>query len=243
MVIRLCGIEGTFLLTLFILCHCPSQHYHRSYDPDYPPEWQDAQPWLTQRKWATNNPIFQPDNVSVACNWPGDPAPSSIPIQAGQNFSGVYYYWQHTYGPMLIWMADCGGDCTTFDATKGKWFKLREDGLMSGTIRDGAWFQQLWADHWDGEPDYYGITIPVNIKPGNYLIRHEIIAIHSENKPQFYPECVHVKVSGDGTAVPGEEYYTSIPGVWSMDRESRPSRFEIEFSVKLRDVMLTSYRA
>ena len=62
-------------------------------------------------------------------------------------------------------------------------------------------------------------TIPATLKAGEYLVRHEIIALHSENKPQFYPECVHVTVSGNGTKLPGEEYLAKIPGVYSMDGE------------------------
>ena len=31
-------------------------------------------------------------------------------------------------------------------------------------------------------------TIPATLKPGNYLLRHELLAIHTSNAPQWYPE-------------------------------------------------------
>ena len=62
-------------------------------------------------------------------------------------------------------------------------------------------------------------NIPRNLRPGNYLVRHEIISLHSAHKPQWYPECAHLVVMGNGTRFPGKEYLAKIPGVYNMDRE------------------------
>lgn len=35
-------------------------------------------------------------------------------------------------GPVNSYMASCNDDCTKFDATTGKWFKIQEDGYDSG---------------------------------------------------------------------------------------------------------------
>jgi hypothetical protein len=122
---------------------------------------------------------------------------------------------------MLIGMADCHGPCSDFNATEGDWFKIAQEGLISGTITTGTWFQRQFQE-WDGLPSNWTETIPANLKPGNYLIRHEIIALHIANKPQWYPECAHLVVSGTGTGVPSKEYYAKLPGVWSMDRAFTP---------------------
>jgi cellulase len=64
-------------------------------------------------------------------------------------------------------------------------------------------------------------TIPRNLKAGNYVIRHEIIALHSagnDNGAQFYPQvnriipkiytyiltvqCLNLKVTGSGSVAP-----------------------------------------
>jgi hypothetical protein len=72
--------------------------------------------------------------MPLACNYPGDPASSSIPICAGDNITAVYYYWLYTVRPMVLWMADCGPDCRTFNASERNWFKIAQRGLISGTI-------------------------------------------------------------------------------------------------------------
>jgi hypothetical protein len=58
-------------------------------------------------------------------------------------------------------------------------------------------------------------TIPSCLKPGYYLVRHEIIALHSaynEGGAQFYPGCHQLNVSGEGTKVPSE--LVSFPGAY-----------------------------
>jgi lytic cellulose monooxygenase (C1-hydroxylating) len=49
------------------------------------------------------------------------------------------------------------------------------------------------------------VTIPRNLKAGNYVIRHEIIALHgasSDNGAQAYPQCLTLQVGGSGTVAP-----------------------------------------
>ena len=55
-------------------------------------------------------------------------------------------------------------------------------------------------------------TIPQSLAPGNYLIRHELLALHQTNTPQFYPECAQLAVTGSGTASPSGSYLAKIPG-------------------------------
>lgn len=125
---------------------------------------------------------------------------------------------------MIAWMAYCsnpGNDCTTFDSSTAAWFKIGQRGLLSGTIETGEWFQKQFSN-WDGSMSLWSETVPRNLRPGRYLVRHEIVSLHSANKPQFYPECAHLEVAGvEGVDVRevGEEYFVRIPGVWSMDRE------------------------
>jgi hypothetical protein len=182
---------------------------------------QDAADWIPQRKWITNNPIFETSNASLSCNSPGTPARAYIPIIAGQNITAVYAYWVHTVGPMIAWLAYCdndANDCHIADSSKADWFKIGQKGLLEGTIEEGTWFQKSFS-LWDGSPSLWTETIPKTLKPGKYLARHEIISLHSANKPQFYPECVHLDVQGSGHGYPGKEFLTKIPGVWSMDRK------------------------
>lgn len=65
--------------------------------------------------------------------------------------------------------------------------------------------------------------MPSTLRAGRYLIRHEIVSLHSAGRPQFYMQCAHVVVGREGLegegVLPGERYLVGIPGVWSMDRE------------------------
>lgn len=182
---------------------------------------QDAASWMPQRKWTSNNPIFETTNASLSCNTPGTPARAYIPITAGQALTAVYAYWVHTVGPMIAWLAYCANesnDCHTFDSAEAEWFKIGQRGLLEGTIEKGTWFQKAFSN-WDGSPSLWEERIPEKLRPGKYLVRHEVVSLHSANKPQFYPECAHLDIRGDGTQVPGKEYLVRIPGVWSMDRK------------------------
>ena len=55
-------------------------------------------------------------------------------------------------------------------------------------------------------------TIPASLAPGNYLIRHELLALHQANTPQFYAECAQLQVTGSGSASPSGDFLASIPG-------------------------------
>ncbi|KAF2638382.1 glycoside hydrolase family 61 protein-like protein [Massarina eburnea CBS 473.64] len=192
--------------------------WYPGYSPYDDPIPQDSAPWMPQRKWITNSPIFETNNISLSCNAPGTPARAYIPVRAGENITAVYMYWVHTVGPMIAWMAHCAhDDCTTFDSSTADWFKIGQRGLEEGTIEMGMWFQKSFS-RWDGSPSLWGERVPKGLKKGKYLVRHEIISLHSANAPQFYPECAHLDVQGDGEGVPGSEFLVRIPGVWRMDQ-------------------------
>ncbi|KAF7670891.1 glycoside hydrolase family 61 protein [Alternaria burnsii] len=195
--------------------------WYPGYDPYGDEAMQDAASWMPQRKWISNNPIFETTNSSLSCNTPGTPARAYIPIRAGENITAAYAYWVHTVGPMIAWMAYCDNadnDCTTFSSETADWFKIGEKGLLNGSIETGEWFQKAFS-MWDGSPSLWSERVPVGLQAGRYLVRHEIISLHSANKPQFYPECAHLEVSNDGKGViPSKEYMVKIPGVWNMDQ-------------------------
>ncbi|RAL62763.1 hypothetical protein DID88_004605 [Monilinia fructigena] len=65
------------------------------------------------------------------------------------------------------------------------------------------------------------VKIPSNIATGNYVLRHEIIALHaagSANGAQNYPQCVSLAIKGTGTTNPAgvsaTTFYTPTdPGI------------------------------
>lgn len=75
-------------------------------------------------------------------------------------------------------------------------------------------------------------TIPANLKPGKYLIRHEAIALHgsaSEGGAQFYPNCMQLLVSGDGTELP--DATVNFPGAYGKRDKGiwNPKMYENRF--------------
>jgi cellulase len=69
------------------------------------------------------------------------------------------------------------------------------------------------------------VTIPSDVKPGTYVVRHEIISLHNalnddyikkSSGAQFYPQCIKIKVTGDGTATPSG---SKFPGTYKWDEK------------------------
>ncbi|CAK7212283.1 hypothetical protein SCUCBS95973_001411 [Sporothrix curviconia] len=199
--------------------------WYRGYDPDENATEQDGQPWMVQRKWASIDPIFSATDPFIACNKPGTPGPAYIPVAAGQNLTAVYWYWLHPVGPMTAWLAACPpldqGGCVGVDVNGLDWFKIWEAGLIAGTgnLAEGIWYQKQFQN-WDGSPDLWPVMIPATLKAGLYVVRHEILSIHIENKPQFYPECAHLNISGPGADLPPTSFYKKFPGAYDPDDPS-----------------------
>ena len=66
------------------------------------------------------------------------------------------------------------------------------------------------------------MQIPSGLAPGNYVLRHEIIALHSAgsaNGAQAYPQCLNLKIGGSGSSAlpagtPATSLYTAEdPGI------------------------------
>ncbi|KAI0883936.1 lytic polysaccharide monooxygenase [Annulohypoxylon maeteangense] len=124
------------------------------------------------------------------------------------------YSWPHNQGPLL----DCQGPCGEWDGRGKRWFKIWEAGYIAtgvpgasdeGQIKSINEGDRWWHSHLilNG----VNITIPAALKPGNYLLRHEIINLRGD-RIQIYPECAQLEVSGEGSAVPSEEYLVDFPG-------------------------------
>ncbi|KAI0002346.1 lytic polysaccharide monooxygenase [Xylariaceae sp. FL0662B] len=193
--------------------------WYRGYSPDEPLEDQAGQPWMIQRIWASIDPIFFVNDTGLACNNPGTAPSSYIPITAGDNLTAVYWYWLHPVGPMSVWLAECGESCDDVDVNDLSFFKIWQAGLLEGNLAEGMWYQKQFQK-WDGEPCLWPATIPATIRPGLYVVRHEILSIHIADKPQFYPECAHLNITGTGTASPSPEYFAKFPGAYD---ENDPS--------------------
>ncbi|KAF1972066.1 glycoside hydrolase [Bimuria novae-zelandiae CBS 107.79] len=177
---------------------------------------------LIQRTWCMT-PLSDPSSGTITCNDKGTTVPGAYhaSVTAGgtirSNWTSVDGYgWPHSTGPIVAYMAACGDDCNNITNTASlKWFKIAEEGLRDNyAVGDyEGWFQyDLWesqiTDHWD-------IVVPKDLKPGRYMIRHEIIMLELD-PIQFYPHCAALEVSGEGELVPSEEFLVQFPGEYVL---------------------------
>ncbi|CAL1702642.1 unnamed protein product [Somion occarium] len=163
-------------------------------------------------------PVKHADNPNLSCGQNAknakvvaDANPGSLLTFSWQSGDDSVPLWPHNTGPMITYMAECTGTtCDKFDSTQAKWFKIHEVGKKT----DGkTWVQ---ADIQSGKS--LTVPLPDDIKAGDYLVRHEIVALHLATDiggAEFYPSCTQVRVGGNGTGVPDKT--VSFPGAYKDD--------------------------
>jgi hypothetical protein len=196
---------------------------------------------VIQRQWSDYNPVTSATDSKLRCNG-GTSATESATAAPGDTVTAVWGQWTHAQGPILVWMYKCAGAFSSCDGSGQGWFKIDEAGFTGDgktvfldTERPSGW---KIADLVGGNKQYSS-KIPQGLAPGNYLIRHELIALHQANAPQWYPECAQLVVTGSGTAQPDSSYKAAIPGYCSNnDANIRVSSMPLLGTE--HDVMLTA---
>lgn len=124
----------------------------------------------------------------------------------------IYRQWTHQQGPVMVWMYKCGGSFSSCDGKSAGWFKIDQMGMTAPPLTGTSWGTAVVYKNlkWTS-------TIPATLAPGNYLIRHELLALHQANTPQFYAECAQLVITGSGTATPSGSYLTAIPAYASAN--------------------------
>ena len=109
--------------------------------------------------------------------------------------------WPVTHhGPVIDYLANCNGPCETVDKSSLKFNKIDAVGLLeqsTGPGTAGSW----GSDRLRIRNNTWTVTIPSTVAQGNYVLRHEIIALHSArtiNGAQNYPHCINLHVTGSG---------------------------------------------
>ncbi|CAE6535125.1 unnamed protein product [Rhizoctonia solani] len=194
--------------------------YHFETDPYTSPT-----PRRIIRKIPGNGPVQDVASIDVQCNgYSAGGVIGSVPASlvavaaAGTQVALNWTKWPESHdGPVITYMARAPSEITKWSpGTDAVWFKVAEQGYENGK----------WAatDIMTGENNGVArFTIPASLKAGQYLIRHEIIALHAAYAypgAQFYPSCIQVEVTGSGTetgpselvAFPGT-YTASTPGI------------------------------
>ncbi|KAF2179410.1 lytic polysaccharide monooxygenase [Zopfia rhizophila CBS 207.26] len=139
------------------------------------------------------------------------PAALHADAATGSKVTLRWTLWPDSHvGPVITYMARCpdSGCDAWVPGASAVWFKVAEEG-RSGT-------SNTWGDtplmKAGGAASY---TIPSCLKAGYYLVRHEIIALHSAYSypgAQFYPGCHQLKVTGSGSTTPSS--LVAFPGAY-----------------------------
>ncbi|KAL7624248.1 hypothetical protein AAE478_005807 [Parahypoxylon ruwenzoriense] len=193
--------------------------FYDGYNPSY--QWKSPPPTVVgwsvpddlQNTFIAPNQFNTPDMV---CHLGAKPAGAAAPVEGGDVIEVQWTPWPASHkGPVIDYLANCNGPCETVDKTKLKFFKIGESGWL-----DQA--SDLWAANvLTNNNNSWLVRIPEDIAPGNYVLRHEIIALHAAANPngaQSYPFCYNLAIDSKGTAKPdgipaGELYGASDPGI------------------------------
>ncbi|EEY22963.1 endoglucanase-4 [Verticillium alfalfae VaMs.102] len=135
----------------------------------------------------------------IACHIKSAPGATTASVAAGGKVDFFWSDWPEShFGPVFTYVANCGGDCSAADKATLEWVKIDEAGYNAETKTWAA--TDLIANN-----NTWTTTVPATLAAGNYVFRHEIIAMHGAgavNGAQNYPQCINIAVTGSGTDSP-----------------------------------------
>lgn len=203
-------------------------HAHWTYDQIIVNGEVIGDPWqyVRQHKNANN---FLSDVIStdMRCNIGGlsGSNTSTYPVVAGDVLGFTIKDTFGHPGPQQVYISKSPGDVKVYDGS-GEWSKIytlsdcQTQGCGAG---DGI---VKWATY---RAQTFNFKLPAETPAREYLLRAEGLAIHAAQKAlgaQFYVACAQIKVSGNGTQLPGPTIqfpgtYTAnstgilLPQIWS----------------------------
>ncbi|KAI0448630.1 glycosyl hydrolase family 61-domain-containing protein [Xylaria acuta] len=157
------------------------------------------------------------DSGDIVCHKTATPAGGYVQAAAGDSISTQWDTWPESHkGPMLDYLAACNGPCDSVDKLALEFFKIDDAGILDSSSAPGTWASDVLIEN-----NTWLVQVPKNLKAGNYLLRHETIALHSAgqtNGAQNYSQCFNLEVTGSGTEVPAgvlatELYTPTDPGI------------------------------
>jgi Auxiliary Activity family 9 (formerly GH61) len=109
------------------------------------------------------------------------PATAQAVARAGSNVTFGWSTWPITHnGPIATYMGRYAGDeVGKVNVSEVEFFKIAEEGLLE----DGV----TWATNvLTANDNVTAVTIPHDILPGNYIVRHELITLHFATEDSRY---------------------------------------------------------
>ncbi|OTB03694.1 glycoside hydrolase family 61 protein [Hypoxylon sp. CI-4A] len=177
---------------------------------------------------SDNNPVYDVTSQDIICQKQGTTSDKVISVAPGDKLGA---YFGHVIGgqqfandpdnpiakshkgPVTAWLAKVD-NAATASKTGLKWFKVWEDTFDTSS-------KQWGVDNMISQQGWVNFDLPQCIAPGDYLMRVEILALHSArmaNGAQFYMSCAQIKVSGSGSFTPSQT--VSFPGAYEKNDPS-----------------------
>ncbi|TDZ30176.1 Endoglucanase-4 [Colletotrichum spinosum] len=152
------------------------------------------------------------NSPDIVCHRQAVAGKGRITVAAGDTIQLQWTEWPDSHkGPVIDWLANCNGPCNAVDKTSLKFFKIDGAGLINPPQRTNKWAASILIDNGNA----WLVRIPSNVAPGHYVLRHEIIALHSagqSNGAQSYPQCINLEITGEGTSNPPGVAGTALYG-------------------------------
>jgi cellulase len=196
---------------------------YTGYNPANSP-WQPDQGSAGWANTATDLGFVTPDalqSADIICHRGSNNAKVYVTAQAGSDVVVQWNQWPDSHhGPVMDYLAPCNGECASASKESLMFFKIAQKGQIS--LGTGGGSPGYWAtDEMMNNNLSWTIRIPSSLKAGNYVLRHELLALHgagSQGGAQFYPQCINIQVTGGGSDVPSGVPATSLytatdPGV------------------------------
>ncbi|KAJ3564845.1 hypothetical protein NPX13_g7707 [Xylaria arbuscula] len=176
---------------------------YQTYDPTVFPYMSDPPTVVGWTASDTDNGFVEPNSFAdgdIVCHKAATAAGGYATVAAGDSISIQWNTWPDSHkGPMMDYLAPCNGDCSAVtDKEALEFFKIDEAGILDSSSAPGTWASDVLIQN----NNTWLVQIPANIKAGQYVLRHETIALHSagqENGAQNYPQCFNIEITGDGT--------------------------------------------
>lgn len=162
----------------------------------------------------------------IVCHVNASPASDVVEVQAGDPINLQWSPWPTSHiGPILTYLAPAGDDFSKVDKANLKFIKTEETGLIHNSTDPGTLNGYYASNKLMDSGNKWTTTIPSFVKPGNYILRTEIIALMGAKtlgRAQHYPQCINVKVTGNGNdpisnGIRAQDFYKATdPGIQIM---------------------------
>jgi cellulase len=156
--------------------------------------------------WSAANlgNIFVPPSrfitSDIACHFNATPGALHINTTAGDTLTLQWNEWPLSHvGPVITYLAACDGGCADAKKETLEWVKIDELGWLNNT----GWAEMKLGGTWASNVliangNRWTVRIPEVLAEGDYVLRHELIALHVAEKlggAQAYPQCVNLRVA------------------------------------------------